>query len=103
MYMYIYMYMWLSQVEIGWKSGVRGLSTCAELRTRFGDRVIDGLTPAAPPPQRGEDDDVDWDGASSRCSLDRDSDLGDFDPDRDFDPDDLGDFDPDDLGDLGPD
>ena len=51
-----------------------------ELRARFGDRVIDGLTPAAPPP-RGEDDDVDWDGASSRCSLDRDSDLGDFDPD----------------------
>ena len=67
-----------------------------ELRTRFSDRVIDSLTPAAPPPRRDEDDDVDWDGASSRCSLDRDS-------DRDFDPDDLGDFDLDDLGDLGPD
>ena len=34
-----------------------------ELRTRFGDRVIDGLTLAAPPPRRDEDDDVDWDGA----------------------------------------
>ena len=50
-----------------------------ELRTRFGDRVIDSLTPAAPPPRRDEDDDVDCDGASSRDSLDRDSDLGDFD------------------------
>ena len=52
-----------------------------ELRTRFGDRVIDGLTPAAPLPRRDEDGDVGCDGASSRGSLDRDSDLGDFDPD----------------------
>ena len=54
-----------------------------ELRTRFGDRVIDGLTPTAPPPRRDEDDNVNWDGASSRDSLDRDSDLDDLD---DLDP-----------------
>ena len=64
-----------------------------ELRTRFGDRVVNGLIPAAPPPRRDEDDDDDWDGASGRRVqlVDRDSDLDDFD-----------DLDPlDDLGDLG--
>ena len=30
------------------------------LRTRFGDRVINGLIPAAPPPRRDEDDDDNW-------------------------------------------